>query len=215
MRYLAVVGVLIMGMISGSWVFVEEEIGNSVIRQLGNWENEIGQIHSIIKLEQNRGEVQQKVIDCIDRYNSKMADSLKNLIAKTIWEMSLKYDNLGIDTILAVISWESALTWNPVIVSYAGAAGLMQIMPMTGYMLAKQEGLVNFALVDLFNPIINIKLGCRYLSYLIQLYGSLDVALAAYNGGDKNARLFAKQDEENCHPQTWGYVPNVLKLVGK
>ena len=142
-----------------------------------------------------------------------MEDSLKSEIAHIIYEMTIRYDNLTVKMILAVITWESALTWRPNIVSPAGAIGLMQIMRRTGDMLAKWEGLDNFALVDLYNPIVNIKFGCRYLSHLIRQYGSFRIALAAYNGGGKNARLFAERDEENCHPETWGYVPGVLSCL--
>ena len=49
------------------------------------------------------------------------------------------------------------------IVSPAGACGLLQIMPATGRMLAKQEGLANFDPSQLYNAYLNIRLGIRYL----------------------------------------------------
>ena len=40
--------------------------------------------------------------------------------------------------------------------------------------------------VDLFDPEINIRYGCYYLSYLYEKFGDLELAYAAYNAGPTN-----------------------------
>ncbi len=70
--------------------------------------------------------------------------------------------------------------------SEAGAVGLMQLMPSTATWIAAKTGGVDFAVTDLQDPAVNIAYGCWYLRYLIDRYGSPDVALAAYNGGTEN-----------------------------
>jgi len=207
--WVVLVGIISLGLVSGSWDISNSDFGF----RISEVDRNINEMKSIIKIAQNRGGVNQKIISYIDQYNSQMDSCLKSQIARTIFEMNLKY-GIGIDTILAVITWESALTWRPNVVSPVGAIGLMQIMPGTGNVLAKWEGLGLFMTSDLADPIINIKLGCRYLAHLMCFYnGSLEIALAAYNGGPKNARLFRDRDQKNCHPETWGYVPSVMALV--
>lgn len=71
--------------------------------------------------------------------------------------------------------------------SDAGAIGLMQLMPSTAIWIAGKTGGQDFMISDLQEPAINIAYGCWYLRYLIDRYGSLDLALAAYNGGTENA----------------------------
>lgn len=68
--------------------------------------------------------------------------------------------------------------------SYAGAVGLMQIMPGTGRHLARERGLGWFRAEDLRRPAVNLRLGTAYLDELIGRFdGRLTFALAAYNAG--------------------------------
>jgi soluble lytic murein transglycosylase-like protein len=81
----------------------------------------------------------------------------------------------GLDGLLlaAIVEHESA--FDPTSVSPRGAVGLMQLLPATGRAYGAE---------DLFDPGVNIDVGSRYLSYLLDLYeGDLDLALAAYNAG--------------------------------
>lgn len=181
---------------------------------LNSYQNEVSYFSNVINL-QGRGESEiNNMVNWIGCYNSRLPDSLKLVMAKEIWQMSLKYSNLPIDLICGTITWESALTWNPIIVSPVGAIGLMQIMPATGSFLAEWEGLQKFSMMDLFNPVINIRLGCRYLSYLIDLHQSIDKALANYNGGHYQAKYYMTGDIRLCE-ETRKYVPNVLMMAQK
>ncbi len=74
------------------------------------------------------------------------------------------------------------------VISSAGARGLMQIMPATGQELADRYGYPDFQVEDLHNPMINIRLGAKYLANQRDYFGGdLYLALAAYNGGPGNA----------------------------
>jgi soluble lytic murein transglycosylase-like protein len=62
---------------------------------------------------------------------------------------------------------------NPKARSGAGATGLLQLMPATARALR----------VDGDDPATNVLAGARYLRQLIDRFGSLELALAAYNAG--------------------------------
>jgi soluble lytic murein transglycosylase len=83
---------------------------------------------------------------------------------------------------LAVIRQES--TFNPEAVSKAGARGLMQLMPGTASLVARQAGL-DYTPARLTNdPEFNITLGTRYLGDMLERFsGSYVLAIAAYNAG--------------------------------
>jgi soluble lytic murein transglycosylase len=76
---------------------------------------------------------------------------------------------------------ESAFESNAV--SRAGAMGLMQVMPRTASNLARRLK-VRYARARLTDPGYNLKLGSRYLADLIQVFGTHEAALAAYNAGE-------------------------------
>lgn len=69
-------------------------------------------------------------------------------------------------------------------VSWAGAIGLMQIMPATGKELARQLKIRRFRSSMLKKPEVNIRMGAKYIAYLNSLFDS-DAMLVtgAYNGG--------------------------------
>lgn len=96
----------------------------------------------------------------------------------------------------AVIWTESR--YNPFAISKAGAAGLGQLMPGT----AKELGVANR-----FDPLANLSGAARYLRQMLDRFGVVHLALAAYNAGP-GAVERAKGIPRNG--ETPGYVRNVL-----
>ncbi len=88
---------------------------------------------------------------------------------------------LPMELVLGVILVESA--GNNFAVSEVGAMGLMQLMPPTGEAVAGELGLLWEGPATLFDPVVNVQLGVQYLHALIERYGTLTTALAAYNWG--------------------------------
>lgn len=83
---------------------------------------------------------------------------------------------------LAVIRQES--NFMPDVVSYAGARGLMQIMPGTGEGIARQIGISDYNVDMLTDPDINIKMGTFYLRQQLDNFSQNKIYCAgAYNGG--------------------------------
>jgi len=189
-------------------------------KQMAFIENHLASVQNVLSIESVRQFKIQRIIKIIDQYNRTITPDEKYEIADEIFKMSMKYDNLNVDLICATITHESALTWRKDVVSPVGALGLMQIMPKTGELLAEQEGIEWTTPEEiLFNPIHNIRLGCRYLSNLIHLY-EIDGGLAAYNGGEKRAALWLKNRNNKTDwallwEETRSYVPAVLKLYEK
>lgn len=75
--------------------------------------------------------------------------------------------------------------YSPSALSVAGARGLMQVMPATGSWLAGRMGIAYVGPEDLYQPAVSVRMGAWYLGYLLSRFeGSLDLTLAAYNGGE-------------------------------
>jgi len=68
-------------------------------------------------------------------------------------------------------------------VSRAGALGLMQILPETARAVALRQGLEWQGPQMLFDPALNVRIGVDYLAELYARFGSIELALAAYNWG--------------------------------
>lgn len=187
---------------------------NEGLRSIDMLEAGLRMTEEMIRIDVEREKSIAKVLSIANKYNPLMNDSLKLLIAEKVYEMSKVYPNLDIDLICATITHESALSWNPTVVSHAGALGLMQIMPTTGAFLAASHGIKWTTPEEvLFDPIINIQLGCHYLSSLIDIF-DVDGGLAAYNGGASQAARWIANNRNSTFLvlETRNYVPAILKL---
>lgn len=99
--------------------------------------------------------------------------------------------------LLDALIWTES-RYNPFAISKAGAAGLGQLMPST----AKELGVANR-----FDPLANLSGAARYLRQMLDRFGVVHLALAAYNAGPgavERARGIPRNGE------TPGYVRNVL-----
>ncbi len=106
----------------------------------------------------------------------------------------------GLDPVLvrAVVQVESG--YNPAAVSDKGAMGLMQLMPETARDLSVQRP---------FEPEENVRGGTTYLRELLDRFGRVDLALAAYNAGPSAVTQYGGIPP---YPETVTYVRRVLSL---
>jgi soluble lytic murein transglycosylase-like protein len=88
------------------------------------------------------------------------------------------------------------------VVSPAGALGLMQVMPD----IAGEHG------GDPFDPAVNLDVGARYFSRLLQQFdGNLEMALAAYNAGPNTVQRYGRVPP---YRETQAFVRKVLSIYG-
>ena len=94
--------------------------------------------------------------------------------------------------------------------SSSGAIGLMQLLPDTAKGIALHTGGTQFEVSDLLDPEINVRYGAFYLRRLLNKYGDIRLALAAYNAGQANVDEWRAQGEGIVFPETRQYVDEVL-----
>lgn len=106
------------------------------------------------------------------------------------------------DLLRAVMHVESR--GNAGAVSPKGARGLMQIMPATARRFGVRE-----PLVELSDPMINIRTGAAYLKTLQGRFGNnLELVLAAYNAGEGAVIKYGHKTPP--YRETQGYVTSVM-----
>ena len=109
----------------------------------------------------------------------------KNMYSIKYYDEVIKYSNeFDADPFLvfAIIKAESNFT--PDVVSSSGAIGLMQLMETTASEVAGKLGIENYTTEDLYNPDINIKIGIKYYTYLLNEFKNNEyLAITAYNAG--------------------------------
>ena len=99
--------------------------------------------------------------------------------------------------LFAVMTAESS--FNPIVVSKAGAVGLMQLVPET----AMRHGVRN-----LYDTNENVAGGARHLRYLLdRFHGNTRLALAAYNAGERKVDRYKQIPP---YKETQDYVKRVL-----
>ncbi|MGB7466630.1 MAG: transglycosylase SLT domain-containing protein, partial [Candidatus Acidiferrum sp.] len=97
-------------------------------------------------------------------------------------------------------------TFQADVVSYANAIGLMQILPKTGRILAKQRK-IRYTKASLFDPDINIQLGMLYIADLTRSTGGLEYAAAAYNAGEDRIALWKSERSYDEVPELVESIP--------
>ena len=86
--------------------------------------------------------------------------------------------------------------FEPAARSYAGARGLMQILPGTGWEIARSLNYPNYSTELLDLPIVSIRFGAYYLRWARDLTGGNDIpALAGYNAGPRKARYWLSRTQ--------------------
>ncbi len=148
----------------------------------------------------------------------------KLIYIKEYTEQVEKYSNeyqVDTDLVYAVIKAES--NFNPNAKSSKNAIGLMQLMEETAKDLMKR---VNLKIADeelknkLYDVDININLGTKYLSILLERYENIEIAVTAYNAGIGTVdnwieKGIIKSDGSNIenipYKETNNYVRKILR----
>jgi hypothetical protein len=102
--------------------------------------------------------------------------------------------------------------------SKAGAIGLTQKMPSTARSVARDR---NLSVYEIFDPALNIKLGNKFISWLLKYFKNKADALGAYNSGPTRFRRYIRKYKSSSLSQahfinkipldeTRGYIKNVL-----
>ena len=99
--------------------------------------------------------------------------------------------------LLDALIWTES-RYNPVALSRAGAAGLGQLMPAT----ARALGVSNR-----YDAQANLLASARYLRQMIDQFGTIHLAVAAYNAGPRAVKVSGGIPQNN---ETPNYVKNVL-----
>ena len=104
-------------------------------------------------------------------------------------------NGLSLHLVYGIIRQESAFDTQAQ--SWAGARGLMQLMPATARELAGKAGL-SYSHDKLSDPAFNVRLGTTYFSQVLNMFDhNVDLALAGYNGGPYRIKRLWKQSGSN------------------
>ena len=138
---------------------------------------ELSRLHS--SLDAASGELELTRLE-LRRAETIMTQSAKYGIpadlAASIYDAALR-EGLDPDLAFRIVNIESR--FNPEARSRVGAVGLLQVMPRTA-----QYYDPTLRAEDLTDPAINLRIGFKYLRYLLEKYdGDLRMALLAYNRG--------------------------------
>ena len=151
-----------------------------------------------MKTTKARIQVKALLVLCLFSFTTLATDLTQQDIQQMLIDEALEQD-VEPALILAIAKVES--DFNPTALSYAGARGVMQIMPATA-----QNGFA-VASHDLYQPQTNIRVGVAYIKQLLAQYqGNVDIALSHYNGGSAVQR---SNGELRIIPVTREYVSKV------
>jgi soluble lytic murein transglycosylase-like protein len=110
-----------------------------------------------------------------------------------------QHHEIDVSLLFAIVQQESA--WHPKAISSKGAIGLMQIMPATG------KWFCGLSEEQLLNPRRNLECGVSYFAKQLKDFGSIELALCAYNAGPTRVRRLGRCPRI---PETMSYVHKIL-----
>lgn len=113
----------------------------------------------------------------------------------------------GVDQALVFSIIRAESSFNPQAVSRSGAIGLMQLMPSTALMLAAELDIEGFTADMLYQPETNIRLGVCYFKKMLDKFGKLKTALAAYNAGEGNVSSWLQNASYSKDGQNLEFIP--------
>ena len=99
-----------------------------------------------------------------------------------------------------------------IFVAVLGILGGYQTSQKFKYPVAYADYIVKYSKANDLDPFLvmaetNIRFGCHYLRHLIDVYGNIDTALAAYNGGMGNVYSWLNDSRYSDDGVTLKYIP--------
>lgn len=131
-----------------------------------------------------------------------------------VYKYSKEYD-IDPNLVFAIMKTESKFF--PYAKSHKDAKGLMQISDGTQKWAMEDINLHN---TNIFDPKVNIQIGCWYINKLFEQFDDMDLVIAAYNGGSGNVDKWLKDDRYSYNginltsipfKETKNYVDKVKK----
>lgn len=136
----------------------------------------------------------------VPNFDARKLNDLPLSVWKTLYplpyqdSMRRESEKNGVDPMLVAGLIRQESTFQPDALSYADAYGLMQLLPKTARLMSRALR-VRYSRTKLFDADYNLRLGTYYFKGLIDLTGSQEGALAAYNAGED--RIAAWKAERN------------------
>ena len=168
--------------------FAVRELKGAAEEEKGTW-----LVPEMVRLYQDAGRYDQAIEYLKHSTSDYFAVELSNL-PRAYWEGLFPkpywYDlkrfstSNGLDPNLVAALIRQESEFNPNAVSRSNAVGLMQLLPRVGRDVARQQKLRSFTTNQLFTPAINLQLGTHYFRTMVDKFGAVEYALAAYNAGD-------------------------------
>lgn len=131
------------------------------------------------------------------------------LFPRPYWPDLKKFsEKNGLDPYLVASLIRQESEFNPLAVSRANAVGLMQLLPKTGKVVAREEHVKHYNASQLYTPAMNLQLGTRYFRGMVdQFGGSFEHALAAYNAGSDRVQEWMGQGPYRDSPEFVESIP--------
>ena len=112
----------------------------------------------------------------------------------------------GFDPMLAAGLIRQESTFQADAVSPKNAVGLMQVLPQTGRLMARQLR-VRYTKTSLYQPDFNLEVGMVYAAGLLRNLGAPEYALAAFNAGEDRIALWRSERNYDEIPELVESIP--------
>ena len=205
----ALVGVTLLLLVAGGTASIAFQhirvINERVESALSQVEQKTQQLNSGVRFDSRRQRLLLGIRNEIIRANHRIGISDAYQYAQFVLLASEKYPTIDPLLFLAVGIVESG--YNVSATSHASAAGLYQIAPTTGRMLARTLSW-EYSPEMLYDPRKNTEMAALYLDILLSTHKDLELVLAEYNGGPRNAHYF-RAGSSRLAEETRDYVPKV------
>jgi soluble lytic murein transglycosylase-like protein len=211
-RTFALIGVALLLLVAAGAASIAfhhmRAINQRVESALAQVEQKTQQLDSGIRFDSRRQRLLLGIRDEIVRANQRIGLGEAYKYAQFVLRASEKYPSIDPLLFLAVGIVESG--YNVSATSHASAAGLYQIQPTTGRLLARTLSW-EYSLEMLYDPEKNTEMAALYLDILLSTHDDLELVLAEYNGGPRNAHYF-RSGSSHLAEETRNYVPKVMNV---